>query len=173
MLSYEYTIRKRSGLFKYRLYATHNRTRASLSALQRHSLVRSRPEEFSSVSQLLEQILANPAEGAFPSVGELLERCSRRDTVSRISIGRVIDIITDGASPFLHCFPSYYLMRPQIQAAYLNNVIPRSELRGITSETFSLLRFKLYDSATAGRALSDVEPYFKLMETPDTVAAVE
>jgi len=46
-----------------------------------------------------EQLLADPAPGAFPSIGKFLEGCTRRDTVIRIPFERVIDMATDGASP--------------------------------------------------------------------------
>jgi hypothetical protein len=57
---------------------------------------------------LFKQILADPANGANPSLREFLEGSSRCDTVFQVPFGRVIDIITDGASPFLHDIFSCY-----------------------------------------------------------------
>ena len=51
---------------------------------------------------LHKHILADSAKWANPFVGEFLEGGSRCDAVSNVPLSRVIDIITDGASPFLH-----------------------------------------------------------------------
>ena len=51
---------------------------------------------------LLEEILADTAPGAFPSIGERHEGGARRDAVNHVSFGRVIDIATDSASPCVH-----------------------------------------------------------------------
>ena len=66
------------------------------------------PSIFTSSLNLHKQVLADPANWANPFVGEFLEGGSRFDTISNISFCRVIDIVTDGASPFLHGTFSFY-----------------------------------------------------------------
>src|SRR3972149_2664534 len=53
----------------------------------------------------LELVLPRAAEGAHPVVRDVLEGGARRHAVVRVAGGRVVDVVADDASPFLHRTP--------------------------------------------------------------------
>src|SRR3989304_357529 len=53
----------------------------------------------------LDLVLPRAAEGAHPVVRDVLEGGARRHAVVRVAGGRVVDVVADDASPFLHRTP--------------------------------------------------------------------
>jgi hypothetical protein len=58
-------------------------------------------------SDLLEHILARTAQGAVPVIRYVFECRARGDAAVGIANSRIVDILTDRASPFLHHFPPH------------------------------------------------------------------